>query len=191
MNKEIVFKKLNLITGLQTMQTAFDIINKERERLSPWFWWMSKEITPNKIKFFIFMILYLADTKRKEITHRFNFKKLYDEQFLILVDGKFCGMTGLDNISDINKNAEMWRFISKENEGMGIGSASIKFLENYSLEEKKLEKLYAKINIENTRSINCVQRNGFLLKSIQYGVRTSKHNPKIANITTWEKQLVR
>lgn len=191
MNKEIDFKRFDLISGLSVFNDMFHVIDTERDRLSPWFWWMSKKITPNKIKCIIFMILYLADTKRKEIMHKIDNKNEYDEQFLIMVDGKFGGMTGLDNINDITKCAEMWRFVSKENEGIGVGSASIKFLEKYCLEDKKLQKLYAKVNIQNTRSIQCVERNGFKLKSIKYGVRTSKRNPQIADIITWEKQLVK
>ena len=191
MNKEIDFKKFNLLNALCVMHDAFHVIDTERERLSAWFWWMDKKVTPNMAKCCIFMLLYLADTKRKEIAHKINSANLYDEQFIIMVDGKFGGMTGLDNINDATKDAEMWCFVSQENEGLGIGSASVKFLENYSLENKKLERLYAKVNTNNTRSIKCVQRNGFKLKTIEYGIPTSRRNPKIADIMTWEKQLVK
>ena len=159
--KNIVFKKLNLKNALKTTNAAFDIIDSERERLSRWFWWMSSTITPNNRKFNKFMLLYLLATKRKQLSHKFNNSKLYDEQFLVFVDDKFGGMVGLDNIDDIKKEAEVWYFVSQLNEGHGVASASIQFIEDYVLNNKNTERLYAKIETKNTRSIGLVSRNGY------------------------------
>ena len=191
MEKQITFKRFTLFNALHVMPDAFHVIDTERDRLSKWFWWTDKKVTPNMARCCLFLLLYLADTKRKEIVHKFDFKKLYDEQFIIMVDGKFGGMTGLDNINYVTKDAEMWRFVSKENEGIGVGSASVKFLEKYSLESKQLKRLYAKINTENTRGIQCMKRNNFTLKTTEYGIPTSRRNHKIADIMTWEKELVK
>jgi len=190
MDKKVVLKRLNLITGLQTMQSAFDVINTERDRLSPWFWWMSKEVTPTKGRFLLFMMLYLADTKRKEMAYKFNPIQLYDEQFMIMVDEKFCGMIGFDNINNITKDAEIWYFISQKNENTGVASQSLQYITNYALAHD-INRLYAKINTENERSINFVQRNNFALQKIEYGIPISKRNPKIADVMTWEKFLVK
>ena len=191
MQKEITFKRFTLFNALCVMHDAFHVIDTERDRLSKWFWWMDKNVTPNIVRFCLFMLLYLTDIKHKEIVHNFDFKQLYDEQFMIMVDGKFGGMIGLDNINDVTKDAEIWYFVSKTNEGVGVGSMSVKFLEDYSLEYKQLTRLYAKINTENTRSAQCVKRNNFTLKTTEYGIPTSRRNPKIADIMTWEKRLAR
>ena len=155
---EINIKKFNLRNSLPIMGEAFRLIDSNRKRLEPWFWWTSAKVTPTKTKSIIFMLLYLLDTKRKEFAHKFNSEKLYDEQFLIFVDDKFGGMMGLDNINITKRDAELWYFVSSENEGRGIASESIQYLENYSLNENKLNSLYAKVNPENTRSRNLMER---------------------------------
>lgn len=184
-------KNFNLRNALPIMGQAFDVIKTNRQRLEPWFWWTSSGVTPNKTKTIIFMLLYLLDTKRKEIAHKLDAKKEYDEQFLIFVDGKFGGMMGLDNINMAKRDAELWYFVSSENEGRGIASESIQYLENYSLNENKLNSLYAKVNTENTRSRNVLERNNYVCTDIKYKTRTSKRNPKIADIMIWEKILTK
>lgn len=188
---KIEIKNFNLKNALPIMGQAFDVIKINRQRLEPWFWWTSAKVTPNKTKTIIFMLLYLLDTKRKEIAHKLDSKKEYDEQFLIFVDGKFSGMMGLDNINIPKRDAELWYFVSSENEGRGIASESIQYLENYSLNENKLNSLYAKVNTENTRSRNLMERNNYVCTDIKYKTRTSKRNPKIADIMTWEKVLTK
>ena len=188
---EINIKKFNLRNSLPIMGEAFCLINSNRKRLEPWFWWTGAKVTPTKTKSIIFMLLYLLDTKRKEFAHKFNSEKLYDEQFLIFVDDKFGGMIGLDNIDIKKRDAEVWYFVSSDNEGYGIATESIKYISDYSLKHNKLNSIYAKINTQNNRSINLVKKNGFVLDRIEYGVPTSRRIPKIADIMTWTKQLVR
>ena len=188
---KINIKKFSLVNSLPIMGEAFDLIDSNRSRLEPWFWWTSAKVTPTKTKAIIFMLLYLLDTKRKEIAYKFDSKKLYDEQFLIFVDNKFGGMTGLDNIDVQKRDAEIWYFVSSDNEGHGIATETIKFMSDYSLNHNKLNSIYAKINTQNNRSINLVKRNGFVLDHVEYGIPTSRRNPKIADIMTWTKQLVK
>lgn len=184
-------KKFNLKNSLPIMGDAFDVINTNRPRLEPWFWWASADVTSSKAKSIIFMLLYLLDTKHKEIIHKFKSEYEYDEQFLILVDGKFGGMMGLDNINMAKRDAEVWCFVSSENEGHGIASESVQYLENYSLNENKLNSLYAKVNTENVKSRNLFERNNYVCTDIQHKIRTSKRNPKIADIMTWTKELIK
>ena len=82
-----------------------------------------------KFRFYAFMALYLANTKRKLLAHKFNPLKQYDEQFFVYDEhGKIGGMVGLDNIDTKNKNAEMWGLAFK---GQTQTIESIKLLEDY------------------------------------------------------------
>lgn len=180
MDKRITFKKLKFLTALPIMQDVFNVISNERDRLSRWFWWCSENITPTKTQLIIFVLLYIAETKRRKLIHKFNPKKcLYDEQFIIMVDGKFGGMIGLDCIDDATKDAEVWYFVSKENEGSGIASTSVQYITDYAL-NNNIKHLHANICLLNERSINLAQKNGFEFKENRYG-----------DIVTYEKSLAR
>ena len=191
MNNKIILSKLTFINMLSRLDDTYSILINNRSRLAPWFWWANDKITPNKFRFGLFLSLYLLDTKRKEISHKFNKSKLYDEQFFVLNDNNICGMIGLDNIDETQKKAEVWGFVAKERTVHGTADLSIKLLENYCLQNKGLKSLYAKTNTKNKSIAMAAQRNHYELKKIEYGVPTSPGNPKIADIMTWEKQLIR
>ena len=188
---DVKLQKMTFSGVYPKLDEFYGILAANRARLKPWFWWADEKFTPNKFRFALFILVYLFDTKHKQITHVLCNKIDYDEQFLIFVDNKFGGMIGLDNISSLNKNAEIWYWVEKEYESRGIASQSLKIIEDYSLKEKGINSLYAKIAFDNTRSANMAKRNNFDVIKIDYNIRTSARNPKITNIVTWEKQLVR
>ena len=72
----VELKKLNFRIFAKNRAQMYDLLDTNRARLAPWFWWATKSITPNKIRFYIFMILYIADTKRKSIAHKINQKHM-------------------------------------------------------------------------------------------------------------------
>lgn len=189
MNSDIKLKKFGMRTTLLNSHGFYKVISSNRDRLSPWFWWTDEKVTPNFTKAFIFMLLYAIDTKRKKIAHRLSKSKLYDEQFLIFNDKKVSGMLGLDDIDIKKQKAELWYFITSENEGKGIMSESLKKMEDYSFEQKNLNLLYAKTADGNDRSESILKRNNYTIEDIAYNVPTSRRNPKITNLTTWAKQL--
>ncbi len=187
----IQLKEMNFFNVVPMIDDFYNVLSTNRARLEPWFWWASSKVTPNKFKYALFMLLYLANTKRRKIAHKFDHKQIYDEQFIINVDGEFGGIIGMDNIDTVNKNAELWGWLSKGHKAFIVADESLKILENYCIKEKNLESLYAKTQASNRAVKIAAQRNGFSIKSIEYGIPISKRNPKIADIITWEKQLVR
>lgn len=183
--------KMTFSSVYPKLDEFYNILVENRERLKPWFWWANEKVTPNKMRFALFLTLYLCNTKRKEIVHKFDFKKLYDEQFLIYTDNTFKGMMGLDNIDNIKNNAELWGWVSRGEKTVEIVDAGLRILENYCVENKKLESLYAKTQLSNKPVRIAAIRNGFKQKNIEYGVRISARNPGLSDMITWEKQLVR
>jgi RimJ/RimL family protein N-acetyltransferase len=188
---DVRLQKMTFSSVYPKLGEFYGILSGNRARLAPWFWWAGEKTTPNKFRFALFMFLYLCDTKHKKITHILCNEIDYDEQFLVFVDGRFGGMIGLDNISASKKNAEVWYWVEKEYESKGIASQSLKIIEDYSLNNKGVNSLYAKIAYDNIRSAAFAKRNNFDVAKIDYNVRTSARNPKITNIVTWEKQLVK
>ncbi|MDR2412699.1 MAG: GNAT family N-acetyltransferase [Rickettsiales bacterium] len=188
---KIELKKMGFRTALPKVRELYDIINNNRARLSPWFWWMGEKTTPNLRKTIVFVTLYILDTKRKKLMNILDNKKPYDEQFFAMMDNKIVGMIGLDNIDNTKKDSEFWYLVTKENEGRGIASTMINVLEKYSIDAKGLSSLYAKTADGNIRSENLLKRNNYEIEKVEYSVPTSKRNPKITNLTTWVKDLGR
>lgn len=184
-------KKLNFRTFAKSSAKMYDLLDTNRIRLAPWFWWADKKITPNKFRFYIFMILYIVDTKRKKIAHKLNHDKLYDEQFFIYYGiDNICGMCGLDNIDRQNeKNAELW-YLTFQGTPFGTADTAIQWVEQYSM-NLGLDSLYAKIQSTNDKSIKLLERNSYTIKNIQNNVQISKRNSGFADMYTYEKQLSR
>ncbi|MBR5904743.1 MAG: hypothetical protein IKZ49_04415 [Alphaproteobacteria bacterium] len=183
--------KMRLSTILPHINGFYNVLSDNRARLEPWFWWASPKITPNKFKFASFILLYLLDTKRKEIMHKFSKKNLYDEQFMIYYNGEFYGMMGLDKIDDIKQNAELWGFMSGADKTPMVVDESTKIIEDYCIKDKNLKSLYAKTQLSNRPVAIAAVRNGYKKIKTEYGVRISERNEGISELITWEKQLVK
>ncbi|MDR0319674.1 MAG: GNAT family N-acetyltransferase [Rickettsiales bacterium] len=179
---KIELKKLGFTTLLPNAGEFYEKLDDNRARLDPWFWWMSRKTTPNFPRTILFAALYILDTKRKKIM-----SKVYDEQFLFFNNGKFAGMGGLDNIDHIKKNAEIWGFVLKGNEWNGASAAGLKILTDYAFDAKGLDSVYAKTSTDNLQSEKFMRHNNFSVQKIERGVPTSARNPKITDLTTWEK----
>ena len=188
---DVKLQKMTFSSVYPRLDEFYSILSENRARLKPWFWWANEKVTPNKFKFALFISLYLCDTKRKEIAHKFNFKKLYDEQFLIYADNAFRGMIGLDNIDNVKSNAELWGWIARGGKASEIVDVSLESLEDYCISDKKLKSLYAKTQTSNQPVKIAAVRNGYQKIKTEYGVRVSRRNPNISDIITWEKQLVK
>ena len=187
----VQLKKLNFRTFAKSGGEMYTLLENNRTRLSPWFWWADEKVTPTKLRFYVFMTLYLTDTKRKKIAYKFNSSKQYDEQFFIYNEsGKIGGMCGLDNIDIKNtKDAELW-YLTFQGNKFGMADMAVSWVEDYSI-DMGLNSLYAKVQSTNEKSVNLMERNNYVLTDIQKNVRISKHNPNLADMFTYKKQLSR
>lgn len=186
----VELKKLNFRRFAKNGAEMYGLLESNRTRLSPWFWWADKSVTPNKIRFYLFMALYITDTKRKKIVHKIKSAKSYDEQFFIYNDGKIAGMCGLDNIDVKNKqDAEVW-YLTFRGNPFGTADLAIKWIENYCI-NSGLNSMYAKIQSTNEKSLRLVDRNDYTIESVAQDVQISKRNTNHADIITYKKQLTR
>lgn len=188
----IELKQLNFRRFVKNGAEMYDLLESNRDRLAPWFWWAGRDVTPTKKRFYIFMTLYIVETKRKKIVHKLNPSKSYDEQFVVYNEsGKIGGMVGLDNIdTKINKNAEVWRLFFRGASPVGTESATT-ILEDYCINKLKLNSIYARVQSTNRACNMFWRRYGYDEKTLEQNVRISKRNPKIADIYTYTKYLVR
>lgn len=186
----IELKKLNFTTFVKNRGEMYNLLEENRARLAPWFWWANDKITPTKFRFYVFMGLYLTDTKRKQLLHKLNPSKTYDEQFVIYTDGgKIAGMCGLDNIDTTNKkDAELWGLAFK---GQTQTIESVKILEDYCINTLNLNSIYGKVQSMNRACRLFWEKYGYDNKTVEQNVQVSKHNPNIADIYTYTKILTR
>lgn len=182
-------KKLNFKTFAKNANEMYDLLEQNRTRLSPWFWWADEKVTPTKFRFYTFMTLYLIDTRRKKIAHKFNSSKPYDEQFFVYNENsKLAGMIGLDDIDITDKKAEIWGLAFK---GNNQTLESIKILENYCINTLNLDSIYGKVQSTNRACRLFWEKYGYDKKIIENNVRISKHNPNIADMYTYVKVLTK
>ena len=179
--------KLNFRTFVKHGGEMYRLLDSNRDILRPWFWWAGKR-TSTKLRFYIVMLLFLADDKRKKIAHKIDATRLYDEQFIVYNNnGQIGGMCGLDDI-DITerKNAEIWGLAFKGNKET---IESVKILENYCVETLGLTSIYGKVQSTNIPSRFFWGRYGYDNKTVQRNVRVFDSTPKLIDIYTYTKYL--
>lgn len=187
---KVQLKGLNFRTVLPRMGEMYRHLEVNRERLAPWFWWAANSVTPNRARFSLFVVAYILSSDAKKLVHKFNPKKLYDEQFVIFVDDKVAGMCGLDNI-DIknNKNAELW-FLTFKNNPFGIADTAIKQVEDYSI-NIDLNSLYAHVQPDNDKSKKCLSRNNYTAQPETKNALVAKMPDKFAPVYVFNKVLTK
>lgn len=186
----IRLKKLNFSSFIESRTQMFDLLDTNRTRLAPYFWWATQKMTGSKFRFYVFMSLYTMTTKYKEFAHKLNPVKTYDEQFFVYNEqGKIGGMCGLDNIDTQNaKNAEIWGLAFK---GNSQTIESVKILEDYCINNLGLNSIYGKVQSSNRASRYFWEKYGYDDVKIDKDVQVSKHNPTITDMYTYTKFLCR
>ncbi len=189
MNKSVELQKFGLRTALPKISQMYNLVDDNRARLAPWFFWANKQMTGAPQVAFLFFLFFLMKTKYKKLLNVFDNSSKYYETFFIMVDNEIGGLAGLEDIDEKNKTAEGWGLLFRKYEGRGVSTDAMKLFEEYSIDSKNLTSLYAKTSAGNKLSELMLKRNGYEIKSIEYGVPVSRHNPKITDLTTWIKHL--
>ncbi len=189
MKTEISLIKLGLTNGLAASHDIYSMINSNRDRLEPWFWWTNNIFTGTMVQSILFILFYITSTKWKKLKHSISASNQYDEQFLIYFNNELSGLMGLDNIDTEKQDAEIWYLISKNIEGRGIASNSLKTLEKYSYNIKNLKSLYAKTASGNIKSEKILKLNNYKMGKIEFRDGTILGGKQNLNLKVWEKQL--
>ena len=79
----VELQKLGLRKFVANAGKIYSLLDANRARLSPWFWWADKSVTPTKFRFYVIFTSYLISTKRKKFAHILHRTRPYDERFVI------------------------------------------------------------------------------------------------------------
>jgi diamine N-acetyltransferase len=91
-----------------------------------------------------------TDKTRKDFVFSFNKERV--------------GMGGLTNISETNKNCELYMYLDPSFQGKGFGYLSAKALCNYAFTNLEMEKVYLYTFSENKRANRLYEKVGFKLE---------------------------
>lgn len=186
----IKLQKLNITTIARYAHEFYHVLDANRERLTPYFFWASKNTIPDFAQSLAFMVINLMQIRYQYVIHKF-FDTPYHERFVILNQNKVSGMIGLDKIDPFFQDAEVWYWISDQDEGHGVATNALKQVEEYSTNVLNLDSLYACVVRDNEHSKKMLKRNQYEITDIKYGVPISERNHRIVDIVHYRKYLER
>ena len=185
---KITLQELNFSSMLRHCRDFYNVLDDNRERLQPYFFWAGKQMTANFPKTLLFITGYILSTKYKYAVHKIK-NTAFDIPHIILNGNKVAGMIGLDKINPKTQDAEVWYWVSGVNEGKGVASSALKQIENYSIDKLNLNSLYACVVRDNEKSKKTMQRNDYHITDIKYGVPISQRNPRLVDMMHYRKVL--
>lgn len=144
-NGDIVLRQLILSDA----ENLFDLTDRNRAHLAPWFWWVEK--TNN-----------VEDSKRflEEKTKKFDDKT--EITCGIWYKNKLIGLISLTGIDFNTHTAEVGYWLDFEYQGKGIMTNSCKLLINYAFKTLNLHRLEIRHIEQNEKSKAVIQRLGFV-----------------------------
>ena len=97
-----------------------------------------------------------------------NYEKDENKKFFTICDNELpIGIVGLSNISENNKNADLFIAIGEdEYRGKGFGKESMKWILNFAFEELKLNKVNLGVFEENESAVMLYKNIGFEIEGI-------------------------
>lgn len=147
---------LNIVRSIKQEDSLalHELIQKNSARLQDYF--------PNTLK-----NNETQDKSRAAVNNYIELAK-QEELFVFVIEGnsenRIAGIIFIKEIKhDIGK-AELAYFIDEAYQGMGIVSASLKFVIKFAFDDLKLNKLYCRIAPNNISSNRVAQKNGFILE---------------------------
>lgn len=129
----------------------FIVIDSQREYLGEW-------------------LNFIPHTIKAEDTQHFVKNDIADDTTLtyaVLCDNLPKGLSGLKNIDNLNKKAEIGYWLSKDLQGSGVMTNAVKMLLNIAFGELGLNRVMIKAAVENKKSRTLAKRLGFTHEGIE------------------------
>ncbi|MDR3208620.1 MAG: GNAT family N-acetyltransferase [Rickettsiales bacterium] len=167
---DIVLKKLK--PTFDNCKIVFDLMDKNRKFLRRWLRWI------DAIK-----------CKEDELGFLQKTSKSDNGEYTILFRGKIVGMCGFHSFSDKNKNGEIGYWLSREYNGMGIMTKSIKILESFVFGKLDWERVEIRNDTKNEKSAAIPKRLGYRLDGVlrHFGYGTGSDKNKFRDMNIWSK----
>jgi len=149
-DKDITLHKVRI----KSAKEIFDCIDGSRDYLREWLSFVDQTKSWEDTK------IYIRSIKEE----RGALKTLV---FEVRHRDKIVGLIGLKDIDLMNNKAEIGYWLIKEAVGKGIMTRSCTALLNYAFDQLKLNKIWIRCAVENTRSCNIPKQMGFSFEGIE------------------------
>lgn len=133
---------------LQMAQPMFDVINKNRKHLEPWFDWVNVTLQVEDI------LKYLFD--REEETN-----KGQEVEYGIYTDKEYIGSISIFDINEKNQSAGVGYWLSATHTQIGYMTEAIKAIEKEAFENLKLNRIRITCDERNEASAATAQKSGY------------------------------
>ncbi len=161
---ELVLRKINL----NDAESIFQLIDDNREHLSPWLPFVELTFSPSNTRIFIEQ---LDKAYSREIV------------FCMVVNGITTGLIGYKDIDKANKKLEIGYWIVREYEGRGIVSKSCREMINRAFGKMAMNRVQIKCGVGNHRSSNIPKKLGFAFEGIERA--GEKHNSRFIDLEVY------
>lgn len=153
MNFEI---KVNETVSLKLLhvedaQTVYNLVDRNREHLRPWFPWADTTLSVDDSKIFI-----------EKCRDGFEQKKSLD--LGVWYEGEYVGSMGFHTIRKTHEWVEIGYWLSKDCTGKGIMTECVKAMVNYGFNDLGLHRIQIKCDADNVKSKAIPERLGFTLE---------------------------
>jgi RimJ/RimL family protein N-acetyltransferase len=166
------FSLRHIVTQFREFNSA---AKKERARLTPYFWWARA----NDFSRFNFILSGLITEKFAYIMRELP----HNKKFIIRHNDEFAGIIGLDGAAQNAPRAEVWYFVTANNERQHVASRALKEIEFFA-QNKSIDKIYAYTARYNQESQNLLARSGY---TQYYSTRYGLEHPR--TLLMWGKYL--
>jgi len=126
----------------------FELVDSNREHLREFLGWLNFNKSPKDSLKFI----------QAEANKRVRFESF---TLAIIVDHVLKGLIGLNSIDHLNRNASIGYWISKDMEGQGIMTKSLRKLIEFSFQKLEFHRLEIRCALNNHKSKKIAERLGF------------------------------
>lgn len=147
---KIVLRKIRK----KSANEIYECIDNSRETLREWLPWVDETKSPKDTENFIRSI-----KKSRGALKYLVFEVRYNE--------KIVGLLGLKDIDLFNNKAEIGYWLGNEAVGKGIMIQSCKAILKYAYKDLKLNKIWIRCAVKNTRSCNIPKQLGFTFEGIE------------------------
>ena len=149
-DKEITLQKIRI----KSAKEIYTCMDNSREFLRQWLPFVDTTTSWKDTENFIRSVL-----NRRGAYQHLTFEVRHND--------KIVGLIGLKDIDLMNNKAEIGYWLSKDAVGKGIMTRSCIALVNYAFDVLKLNKIWIRCAVENTRSCNIPKQMGFSFEGIE------------------------
>lgn len=123
----------------------FELINKNREHLEPWFSWVKLTLSLED------SLKYLFDKEEKT-------KDAKKVEYGIFVNNEYIGNISVFDINQKNKSCEIGYWLSSFHTRKGYITEAVKIMEKEIFDEMKLNRIQIKCNEKNEASFGVIKK---------------------------------